>query len=189
MGSQAVCNFCGKPAGDVENLVALGEASICNECIGFWARRMGLVGPESGRGPRDNIPLRDRLPVTFTYSLELEGHFGQKYDTFLLLCLLDIAASEHWDVAIELARITRADGFERSEVARGAARYSVDLMVRAASDVSEDALRAALEGRWQRLTEAYARLAADKGTRDLIDPRLQSLAAYVIGRAGEPGVA
>ncbi len=189
MGSHAVCNFCGKPACDVDNLVSLGEAAICGECVAFWAKRMGLVDPDSARPRRDNIPLSDRLPVTFTYSLELEGHFGQKYDTFLLLCLLDIVSSEHWDVAIELARMTRADGFERSEVARGRARYSVDLMVRAASDVSEEALKALLEARWQLLTEAYARLVADKGTRDLIDPRLQSLAAYVIGRAGMPGAA
>jgi hypothetical protein len=179
------CGCCGKPACEVEHLVVVEKVSLCNECVTFAARKMGLMPPGNIARTSDGLEISEAMPVTFTYTLELDGHVGQKYDVFVFQCLMDILKADEWDVSIELARLTRTDGFRRDRAAEGTTRYGVDLVVRTREPIPEAALRAMLESRWALLTQMNGWLLRDKGTRDLLEPRLASLAAYVVRRMCE----
>lgn len=176
------CDFCGKRACEVEHVVTIEAASICNECVSYAARKMGLLPPPSEKAGLTSLDVEERLTTTMVYTVELEAHPDQKYDIFLLLCLLDRLRSMHWNLAIELGAIRRIDGFNRNGVAAGGARIGVSVLVRSNQAIPEAALRMALEDRWAELTALNAHLVNDKGTRDLLEPRLASLAAYVAAR-------
>lgn len=185
MLNPVTCDCCGRPACEVEHVVVVERGSVCNECVSYAARKMGLLPPKSATRWPDSIEIRESHRLTFTYTLELDGHVSQKYDLFVFLCLMDILRAEHWEVSIELARLTRTDAFDREVAAEGSTRYAVDLVVRTREAVSEAALRVLLEERWALLTRLNGWLLHDKGTRDLLEPRLASLAAYVVGRVSE----
>lgn len=181
MLNHVFCDFCGRPAREVECLETVAGASICNHCVSAMARKMGLL---PAKAALDEAPVRETLAQTFTHALELDGHLDQKYDVFLFMCLMDILRADHWNVSIELRRVARVDGFVRADAALGKTRYAVELLCRSAEPVSPEAIRAMLEESWAALMAANSRLIADKGTRDLLEPRLASLAAYVVSRAG-----
>ncbi len=178
-----VCDFCLKASNEVEKLLPGRDAAICNECLAFLSIKMGLLPPADLGPDNDEIPVREQLVHTFTHTLELEGHIDQKYDVFVLQCLLDLLRSEHWDVSIELARLTRSDGFVRRTVADCGTRYAVDLLIRSNEPCARIKLQRALEDHWARLTSANTRLLHDMGTRNLLGPRLDSLAAYLVQMA------
>lgn len=178
------CDFCGRRASEVEVLVNFANGAICNECVSHLARKMGLISPTMD-ATTETIEVDDPLPVTFIHSIVMMGHVDQPYDMFLVSCLLDRLRSKFWDVSFEVARVTRTDRFVRSEVAEGCSRYQLEILVRSCAQGRETALRATLEEEWASLTMANMALLNDKGTRDLLDPRLRSLAAYVIERAGK----
>lgn len=185
MLSHVYCDCCKRPSSEVENIVSVDETALCNDCVSFAARKMGLLPAKSATLTPGAIAVGDRATRTFTYTLELDGHVSQKYDLFVFQCLMDVLRAEHWDVSIELARLTRTDGFDRERVAEGATRYGVDLIIRPHEPVAEAALRTLLEDRWAMLSRINGWLLADKGTRDLLEPRLASLAAYVISRVSD----
>lgn len=185
MLSPVYCDCCKRPGSEVENIVVVDEAALCNDCVSYAARKMGLLPPRSAVLTPDAILITDRGTRTFTYTLELDGHCSQKYDLFVFQCLMDILRAEHWDVSIELARLTRTDGFDRERAAEGSTRYAVDLVIRPHEPIAEPALRVLLEERCAMLTRVNGWLLADKGTRDLLEPRLACLAAYVVSRVSE----
>ena len=177
------CDCCGKRACEVENIVVLEKAAICNHCVGFAARKIGLLPPQFVPECDEDIEICDPLHVTFKYAFEFEGHLDQKCDVLVLQSLLDRLRSKYWDIAFELARITRLDGFVRRDVADGAARYEVTLVVRAMPGFTREKLRILLEDELSSLACSNSVLLHDKGTRDLLEPRLASLSAYVVDRA------
>ncbi len=182
MLNHVFCDFCGKAACEVDRIETVADASICNHCVGSLARRMGLIAADGTF--LDEAPVRERLGQTFTHTLELDGHLDQKYDVFLFMSLMDILRADHWNVAIELRRVARTDGFVRADAATGRTRYAVELLCRSNEPVSQQLIAAWLERSWADLTSANSRLLQDKGTRDLLEPRLASLSAYLIQRAG-----
>lgn len=176
------CCVCGKRACDVEHVVTINSSSICNECVCYAGRKMGILPPPELSPESAGIEVEERLAETFLYTLELDGHIDQKYDAFLVHCLLDVLRAEYWNIAIEIGGIRRTDGFRREAVAEGRARYALDLIVRTIEPISEEMLRIVLEDAWATLTSSNRWLVHDKGTRDLLSPRLSSLTAYVLQR-------
>lgn len=170
------CVFCAKPSCDVEELIAVADAAICNECVGQFARKLGIIS--AGLDDDDEV-IAERFPCTFVHRLELSGHMDQLYDMLLLHGLLYSLRAQHWDVAFEVKRMSRSDGFVRSDVAQGRARYAIELLVRTRMPVNELSLRTVLEDDWARLVAANVKLSASKGLRDLVEPRLASLASYL----------
>jgi hypothetical protein len=157
------------------------NASICNDCVADAARKMGmLLPPEPGDG---SIAIADELPTSFVHRMELPGHPDQPYDMFLVQCLLDRLRAKYWNISIETARITRSDGFIRDGVAEGRAKYVIELLVRSHDMGPALNVQAELAHDWSEFLLANEALIGDKGTRDLLDPRLRSLGSYVSRRA------
>jgi len=182
------CKVCGCASSAVGRMISLGEGQgiICGDCVALMAAELGLFPHPRRNRTTNTADVSDPLDLTFTYTFELEGHIDQKYDVFLWQCLMDVLRSEHWEVALELACVTRTDGFARQPPLPGGRRYAVDLLVRANEPVTEEEVHALLDAQLPFLIAANARLLADKGTRDLLEPRLASLASYVVRCAGLP---
>ena len=177
------CVACEKPATEAGLLVTVGDNPICCNCADVAARKFGLLPERPVIRVADGLQVDDKLPLTFSYRRELSGHLDQKFDVFLLFCLMDLLRAHAWNLAIELARLTRTDGFVREKAADGATCYRVELLVRSRDRVAPDMIQDLLDDCWENLAAINTRLLEDKGLRDLLEPRLASLAAYVIGLA------
>lgn len=167
-------------------MVTVGSNPICSSCADVAARKFGLLPERPVIRVADGLAVDDKLPVTFSYRREMRGHLDQKFDVFLLLCLMDMLRAHTWNLAIEMARLTRTDAFVRAKAGSGATCYRVELLVRAHDRVAPEMIKDLLDDYWESLAAINARLIEDKGLRDLLEPRLASLAAYVISLAHRP---
>lgn len=185
------CDECGKRSTEVENIVTLFNICVCNECVVILARRIGLLpSARSDEQPRPPLPREEAeppMPASFIFSAELDGHLNQPFDISVMQTMIVILKAEYPEIAIDLARVERIDGFDPGEVAEGRARYLVDLLIRTQKPVSPYSWRLVLDQKWSQLARINRRLLGDKGTRDLVEPRIMQLITYILSRAAVLG--
>lgn len=181
------CDECGKRATEVERIITLLKISVCNECVVLAARKLGILPSVPSEPPLQLLEFPPPSPTAFYFTGELDGHLDQVYDNFLMHSIVMMLRAEYPDLAIELARVERIDGFKPEDVAEGRARYLVDLLVRSDRPVSPYSWRLVLDQKWSELTRINRKLLGDKGTRDLVEPRIMSLVTYILRRAARFG--
>lgn len=177
------CNACGKNSTEVAKIVTLHNIAVCDQCVVEAAREVGIL-PAKPRVPA--VPLREprsAKPASFTFIGELDGHMNHSYDNFLCQSAVITLRACFPDVAIDVIRVERLDDCSPDLVAAGRARYRVVLLIRSRRPISQFAYRNTMTEKWSDIADTNAKLLKDKGTRDLVEPKLMGLVGYIMQRA------